>query len=68
MSSFTCPHLDLENDYCLRLKTDCVPERTGCVLRNDEFLIPAEDRLRAKEEEKRVKAFSSVTAARVSDR
>ena len=25
MSSFSCPHFDMENDYCQRLRTDCVP-------------------------------------------
>ncbi len=54
MSSFTCPHFDLANDWCLLLKTDCVPGRKGCVLRGKvNFLIPAEERVRLKEEQKR---------------
>jgi len=54
MSSFTCQHFDLANDYCLLLKTDCVPGRKGCVLRGTStFLIPAEERVRFLQEEKR---------------
>ena len=54
MSSFSCPHFNGTRDYCLRLKTDCVPCRKGCVLRADTgFLIPAEERVRLLEEEKR---------------
>jgi hypothetical protein len=34
MSSFACPHYDTVKDGCLRLKTDCVPGRRGCVLRS----------------------------------
>jgi hypothetical protein len=57
MSSFTCPHFDLANDWCLLLKTDCVPGRKGCVLPKDTaFATPIEERLRAKTEEKRLKA------------
>lgn len=56
MSSFSCPHFDIANDYCLLLKTDCVPGRKGCVLRDKSvFLIPAEERVRMLEEEKRAK-------------
>lgn len=32
MSSFSCPHLDLEFNKCSRLQKDCIPGRTGCVL------------------------------------
>ncbi len=54
MGSFSCPYLDEPNDYCLRLKTDCVPGRRGCILPKDTgFLVPAEERVRLKEEEKR---------------
>lgn len=53
MSSFSCPHFDMQRDYCLRLKTDCVPGRRGCVLQlNSVFAIPAEERVRLKEQEK----------------
>jgi hypothetical protein len=56
MSSFTCPHFDLANDYCLLLKTDCVPGRKGCVLAGkSKFLVPAEDRIRQKEGDRKHK-------------
>lgn len=32
MSSFSCPHLDLEFNKCNRLQRDCIPGRTDCVL------------------------------------
>jgi hypothetical protein len=54
MSSFSCPFLDVANDYCLRLKTDCVPGRRGCVLHGKvSFIVPAEERVRQREEENR---------------
>lgn len=51
--SFSCPHFDLERDYCRRLKTDCVPGRPGCVLDGSVFATPVEQRLREREEENR---------------
>ncbi len=49
MSSFCCPHLEMEKDYCLRLRTDCVPGRPGCVLqKNTVFAVPAKERIREK--------------------
>jgi hypothetical protein len=54
MSSFSCPHFEMEREYCMRLRTDCVPGRLGCVLsKNSVFAFPVEDRIRAKEEAKR---------------
>jgi len=54
MSSFSCPHFEMERESCMRLKTDCVPGRPGCVLCNTSvFAIPAEVRIREKEEAKR---------------
>jgi hypothetical protein len=54
MSSFTCPHFDVASDDCLRLQTDCVPGRKGCVLPVDTgFLILPEERVRQLEAEKR---------------
>jgi hypothetical protein len=53
MSSFSCPHCDMALEFCLRLRTDCVPGRPGCVLANCVFAVPAEERIRAKEEAKR---------------
>lgn len=48
--SFSCPNFDMDRDYCLRLRTDCVPGRPGCVLRhNSVFVTPVEERLREKE-------------------
>jgi hypothetical protein len=47
MSSFSCSHLDMELEYCMKLRADCVPGRPGCVLRhNSEFAMPWEQRLR----------------------
>ena len=52
--SFSCPHFCPDEDHCLRLKTDCVPGRKGCVLEGKaEFAVPAEERVRLVEEEKR---------------
>jgi hypothetical protein len=40
----------MDRDYCLRLRTDCVPGRPGCVLRhNSVFVTPVEERLRETE-------------------
>jgi len=33
--SFACPHCDVVQDECLRLRTDCVPGRLGCALRDN---------------------------------
>lgn len=47
--SFSCPHFDVEKDYCLLLEADCVAGQPGCVLRNTSvFYVPAEERLKAK--------------------
>jgi hypothetical protein len=52
--SFSCPHFRPDDDHCLRLKTDCVPGRRGCVLEGKSvFAVPAEERVRLREEEKR---------------
>lgn len=54
MSSFICQHFDVAKDACLLLKTDCVPGRKGCVLRGKtKFAVPAEERVRLLEGEKR---------------
>jgi hypothetical protein len=51
--SFSCPHFQ-PDDACLRLGTDCVPGRRGCVLAdNGVFAVPAEERVRQREEERR---------------
>jgi hypothetical protein len=51
--TFSCPHFRPEDESCLRLKTDCVPGRRGCVLEGKSvFAVPAEQRVREKEEEK----------------
>jgi hypothetical protein len=52
--TFTCPHLDPTSDWCLLLRTDCVPGRPGCVLRKtSHFLVPVEDRIRLAAEARR---------------
>lgn len=54
MGSFSCQHIDEVRDFCLLLKTDCIPGRKGCVLRGtSKFAVPAEERVRLREEEKR---------------
>ena len=51
--SFSCPHFNFDDDSCWRLRTDCVPGRPGCVLRNNSvFAVPVEERLRLREQEK----------------
>ena len=57
--SFSCPHFDPERDFCVRLKTDCVPGRPGCVLGASVFHIPVEQRLREREEENRRRALEA---------
>lgn len=52
--SFSCPHFEPDQDFCHRLNTDCVPGRPGCVLgAGSVFAVPVEERIRAKEEERR---------------
>jgi hypothetical protein len=51
MSSFSCPHFEMENEHCLRLHTDCVPGRPGCVLyQSSVFAVPVEQRIRERAE------------------
>lgn len=60
--SFSCPHFRPDDEYCLRLKTDCVPGRHGCVIGKDTvFAVPAEIRVREKEEEKRRQFLDKLT-------
>lgn len=57
VSSFSCPNFDMERDYCMRLRTDCVPGRPGCVLaKNSAFAVPVEERIREKEAKRRASA------------
>lgn len=52
--SFSCPHFRLDDEYCLRLKTDCVPGRPGCVIGSEAvFAVPVEQRIKEREEENR---------------
>ena len=62
--SFSCPHFGINADACLRLKTDCVPGRPGCVLPNNSvFAVPVEERLRLREEENLQRAIESLEKA-----
>ncbi|HEU5078440.1 MAG TPA: hypothetical protein VFT72_04470 [Opitutaceae bacterium] len=65
--SFACPHFDISNEGCRRLKTDCVPGRPGCVLGDAVFATPVEERLRARAEEnrRRVAEAAEKAAARL---
>ncbi len=54
--TFSCPHYDIDKDKCWRLKTECVPGRPGCVMRNNSrFAVPAEQRMAEAREETRRK-------------
>jgi hypothetical protein len=59
--SFSCPHFEPNRDACLRLKTDCVPGRPGCVLAGSVFAVPVEQRLREREEENRRRPRPGIT-------
>ncbi len=53
MSSFSCPHYNVQDETCELVKADCVPGRPGCVLQhNSKFAVPIEERLRRKAIEK----------------
>jgi len=53
MSSFSCPHLDSEKDFCIKLNVDCVPGRKGCVLtRKFQFAVPAKERIKIRQRQK----------------
>lgn len=59
--SFSCPHFRPDDDYCLRLKTDCVPGRPGCVIGSKAvFAVPVEQRIREREEEKRRREIARI--------
>ncbi len=63
--SFSCPHFQPDAEHCLRLKTDCVPGRRGCVVpAKTVFATPVEERLRLREEEKRQRATTTPPAPR----
>lgn len=62
--SFSCPHFRPNDEHCLRLNTDCVPGRRGCVIGKETvFAVPAEVRVREKEEEKRRLALQKIFEA-----
>ena len=66
--SFSCPHFEPDQDFCHRLNTDCVPGRPGCVLgAGSVFAVPVEERIRAKEEEKRRNGETHRTVTRSPD-
>jgi hypothetical protein len=57
MSSFSCPHYDVNRDWCERIGDLCVPGRPGCVLyQNSVFAVPWQERL---EEKRRLAEESS---------
>jgi len=49
MSSFSCQFIDKNETFCVRLKTDCVPGRPGCILKGKfVFAVPADKRIEEK--------------------
>ena len=66
--SFSCPHFDIDRDWCRRLGTDCVPGRPGCVLAGSVFAVPVEQRLREREAENRQRAMNAWLNAAPRDR
>lgn len=68
--SFSCPHFRPNDEYCLRLKTDCVPGRRGCVVPSKTvYATPVEERIRLREEEKRQRlAEAALTSERRTKR
>lgn len=59
--SFSCPHFRPSDEHCLRLNTVCVPGRRGCVLpATAVYAVPAEIRVREKEEEMRKQALAKI--------
>lgn len=47
LMSFSCPHLDVDENRCLKLSQECVPGRKGCVLAGKVvFAVPVEERIR----------------------
>ncbi len=59
--SFSCPHFRPSDEHCLRLNTVCVPGRRGCVLPTTAvYAVPAEIRVREKEEEMRKQALEKI--------
>jgi len=54
--TFTCAHFDPANDWCVLLKTDCVPGRPGCILRGkSQFIVPVEERIREAEQRRKLR-------------
>ena len=54
--SFSCPHFEMEREFCMRVQAECVPGRPGCVLQqNSVFAVPVEDRLRERDREKAIR-------------
>lgn len=44
--SFSCPHFDMDREFCMKVRKPCVPGQPGCVLRNNSvFAVPVEERL-----------------------
>jgi hypothetical protein len=63
--SFSCPHFDPDREWCRLLRTDCVPGRRGCVLGSKAvFAVPAEERVRAREEENRQRRIEAILEPR----
>jgi hypothetical protein len=60
MGSVSCPHFDVAADFCLLLKTDCIPGRPGCVLAGkSKFAVPVEERIRARAAEKKAQRHAN---------
>lgn len=56
MSSFSCQYIDKNESFCIKLKTDCIPGRPGCVLRGRfNFAVPANKRVEENKKAKKLK-------------
>jgi hypothetical protein len=53
--TFSCKNFDFNKEDCMKLKTECIPGRRGCVLAGKvKFSEDIEKRLEELEKEKRV--------------
>jgi hypothetical protein len=56
--TFSCPHFDLDDGGCKKLRSECIPTRRGCVLRG-KVKVGEDIEKRLKELEKRTSGPST---------